>query len=145
MGGFIAGRISDRPSTYQQQTAARGAGKSVNEWEQATRLIEQGNLDGAAVALSRIIDGAPDTWHAYALRAQVQLGRKRYAEAVTDADRAIALAGNSPQTAQAYLIRGQARVAADKSAGHIAHRYGSSPERRRDVADFNRAVQLAPD
>lgn len=89
----------------------RVSGRASQQFSQARRFAEQGDLDGALRAYDKLIDLAPTFAPGYSNRANLLVVKGRLDDAITDYSHAIELAPKDGDTWVLFLNRGSTRLA----------------------------------
>ena len=132
--GAIAGTVEPADSQCRQPDPAAGApaaapASPADYLALGDAAYERGDCAAAVEAYSRAIDLDPADAEAYNNRAYVRMRQQRYADALPDLDRAIAL---RPTYVHALMNRGD------------IYNYYYAIDRARAVADYDRIIAQGP-
>lgn len=112
-GGVVnkSKKDSDRELEDMTRRNTRVSGHASQQFAQARRFAEQGDVDGALSAYDKLIDLAPTFAPGYSNRANILVAKGRFNDAIKDYSCAIELAPKDGDTWVLFLNRGSTRLA----------------------------------
>lgn len=102
---------SDRELEDMTRRNTRVSGRASQQFAQARRFAEQGDVDGSLSAYDKLIELAPTFAPGYSNRANILVAKGRFGDAIKDYSCAIELAPKDGDTWVLFLNRGSTRLA----------------------------------